>query len=188
MDRHWSTTIIRSQVLWSVESHDPIVTTWSISASRKRLAIHYHNIIEECRRKEFDGAPQWLLEDWIPTLEGGGGAKKDFPGFTSVGTSIRINGCLENYSEPENFTSSCQCSTTLYGMQKGNDELCVNDSKTNKEYAVFAVIGLSWGLDPKRSGAELTMANQMDLGIELPRKCCRISKDQVIRYSGAPTP
>ena len=187
MDRHWSTTIIRSQVLWSVESHDPIVTTWSISASRKRLAIHYHNIIEECRRKEFDGAPQWLLEDWIPTLEGGGGAKKDFPGFTSVGTSSESTDVWK-ITVNHRTSHSCQCSTTLYGMQKGNDELCVNDSKTNKEYAVFAVIGLSWGLDPKRSGAELTMENQMDLGIELPRKCCRISKDQVIRYSGAPTP
>ena len=25
---------------------------------------------------------------------------------------------------------SCPCSTTLYGVQEGNDELCVNNSKT----------------------------------------------------------
>ena len=31
----------------------------------------------------------------------------------------------------------------------------------------FAVVGLSLGLDLKRSGTELTIANQMDIGIEL---------------------
>ena len=31
-------------------------------------AIHYSDIIEECRRKKFDSASQWLLEDWISTL------------------------------------------------------------------------------------------------------------------------
>ena len=32
-------------------------------------------------------------------------------------------------------SSSCRCLTTLYGMQERNDELCVNNSKTIKEYA-----------------------------------------------------
>ena len=40
--------------------------------------IHYSDIIEECRKKEFDDASQWLLEDWISTLAKGGGAKKIF--------------------------------------------------------------------------------------------------------------
>ena len=31
-------------------------------------AIHYSDIIEECRKKKFDDASQWLLEDWISTL------------------------------------------------------------------------------------------------------------------------
>ena len=35
----------------------------------------------------------------------------------------------------------------------------------------LSIIGLSQGLDLKRSGTELTIANQMDLGIELQRKC-----------------
>ena len=52
----------------------------------------------------------------------------------------------------------------------------------------LAVTGLSWGLDLKRSGTELTMANQVDLGIEQRRKCCRISQDPVIRYAVAPVP
>ena len=41
-------------------------------------AIHYSDIIEECRKKKFDGASQWFLEDWISTLAKGGGAKKRF--------------------------------------------------------------------------------------------------------------
>ena len=47
----------------------------------------------------------------------------------------------------------------------------------------LAVVGLFWGLDLKRSGTELTIANKMDLGIELRRKCCRVSKDPGIRCS-----
>ena len=31
-------------------------------------AIQYDDIIEECRKKKFDDASQWLLEDWISTL------------------------------------------------------------------------------------------------------------------------
>ena len=50
----------------------------------------------------------------------------------------------------------------------------------------LTVIGLSLGLDLKSSGTELTIANQMDLGIELRRKCCRISNDLAIRHSVVP--
>ena len=41
-------------------------------------AIHYSDIIEECREKKFDDASQWLLEDWILSLAKGRGAKKRF--------------------------------------------------------------------------------------------------------------
>ena len=51
-----------------------------------------------------------------------------------------------------------------------------------------AVIGLFWGLDLKRSGTELTIANQMDLGNELQKKYCSTSQDPVILYSVVPVP
>ena len=41
-------------------------------------AIHYCDIIEKWRIKKFDGASQWLLENWLSTLAEGGGAKKRF--------------------------------------------------------------------------------------------------------------
>ena len=50
--------------------HDPSVPRGSDGA------IHFSDIIEECRRKKVDGASQWLLEDCISTLAKGGGAKK----------------------------------------------------------------------------------------------------------------
>ena len=57
MDRKWNTTITRSQVLWSVKSHDPIATTWSISPSRKRrsnpLQWHHRRVQEEEVRQWF---------------------------------------------------------------------------------------------------------------------------------------
>ena len=46
-------------------------------------AIHYNDITEECRRKRFDDASQWLLGDWIPKLAKGGGAKKRFQCFVN---------------------------------------------------------------------------------------------------------
>ena len=52
----------------------------------------------------------------------------------------------------------------------------------------LAVIGLSLGLDLKRSGTELAIANQMDLGTELQRKCCSTSQDRVILYSVVAVP
>ena len=36
-------------------------------------AIHYSDIIEECRKKKFYGASQCFFEDWILTLANGGG-------------------------------------------------------------------------------------------------------------------
>ena len=39
-------------------------------------AIHYNNIMEECRRKKFDDPSQRLLEDWISKLAKGGVKKR----------------------------------------------------------------------------------------------------------------
>ena len=41
-------------------------------------AIHCNDSMEECRRKNFDDASEWLLEDWISKLAKGGGAKTRF--------------------------------------------------------------------------------------------------------------
>ena len=69
-------------------------------------------------------------------------------------------------------SSSCFCSTTLYVMQKEMMiyVLIVQRQSKNMQKDFFAVIGLSWSLDPKRSGTERTMANQMDLGMETAEK------------------
>ena len=56
---------------------------------------------------------------------------------------------------------------------KGNENYVKTIQKTIQEYAEKfpAIIGLSQGLDLRRSGTELTIANQMDLGIERQRTC-----------------
>ena len=74
---------------------------------------------------------------------------------------------------------------------KGNDETCETIQRQLNSMLVdsLAVIGLSLGLDLKRSGTELTeltITNQMDLGTELQRECCRTSQDLVIRCSVVP--
>ena len=54
-------------------------------------------------------------------------------------SSMRFNRWWENYSVNQRTSqarsSSCQCSTTLCEMQKGNEKLCVNNSKRVEEYA-----------------------------------------------------
>ena len=47
----------------------------------------------------------------------------------------------------------------------------------------LALIGLSQGLDLKRSGTELAITNQMDLGTELQGKWCWISQNTIIQCS-----
>ena len=53
-------------------------------------AIHYSDIIGECRRKKFNGASQWLLEDWISTLAKGGGEQKRFQFCLNPNSSNQI--------------------------------------------------------------------------------------------------
>ena len=109
-------------------------------------------------------------------------------------SSIRFKRWCENYSvnprTSQAGSSSCQCSTTLYMMQKEmmNYVTMLQRQSKNMLEDFLAVIGLSWGLDPKRGGTELTVANHMALGIERLGKCCRISKIPAIRYSDVPAP
>ena len=61
-----------SKVITRLQRHDQSVPRGSDGA------IHYSDIIEECRKQKFDDTSQWSLEDWISTLGKGGGAKKRF--------------------------------------------------------------------------------------------------------------
>ena len=67
-------------------------------------------------------------------------------------------------------SSSCQCTTTLNGEQKGNKDVNTKNRQLRIILAdCLAVIGLSWGLDQKRSGTELTLTDQTDHGINQQR-------------------
>ena len=108
-------------------------------------------------------------------------------------SSIRFNRWWENYSVDQRTSqagsSSCQCFfSTLCGRCKRK---WWNTWKQFRQFfsmlvESLAVIGLSLVLDLKRSGTEVTIANQMDLGTELQRKCCWTSQDPVIRNSVVP--
>ena len=41
-------------------------------------AVLFDAVLEECRKKKFDGALQWPLNDWISILTQGGGPRKGF--------------------------------------------------------------------------------------------------------------
>ena len=53
---------------------------------------------------------------------------------------------------------------------KGNEELCENNSKRVEEYARSFPRGRWFYLVQKRNGTELTMAHQVDHGVERRRK------------------
>ena len=119
---------------------------------------------------------------------------KIFPGFTAVGILNEMPQMMGKVQcEPENFTGRIIFMSMFNDIvwdAEGHDELCVNNSKKIKEYAERFPRGHWCFLGPKseKSGTELTMANQMDLGIERRRICFRISKVPVIRYSSVPAP
>ena len=54
-------------------------------------AIHYSDIMEECRKQKFDDASQWSLNDWISILAKGGGAKKRFQYCLNLNSSKHIS-------------------------------------------------------------------------------------------------
>ena len=131
---------------------------------------------------------------WIELMDNlwnsSGRFSQDSPQWES---SMRFNR-WENYSVNQRASqagsSSCQYLTTLYGMQQEmmNCLWIIQRQLKSMLKDSLAVIGLSWGLELKRSGTELTIANQMDLGTELQRKCCSTSKDPVILHSVVPMP
>ena len=73
---------------------------------------------------------------------------------------------------------------------RGHEELCENNSKSVAEYERQCPRGhLSFlGLNPRKSGTELTMAYQVDIGRKQWRKCCGTLRNLVIFFSVAPLP
>ena len=99
---------------------------------------------------------------------------KIFPRFTTAGILKEIHKTMgELQCDPADFKDRI-IFMSMFGDivsdAKGNEELCENNSKRVEDYAFLAVIGLSQGLDLKRSGTPHTIANQTDVGIGLRRK------------------
>ena len=78
---------------------------------------------------------------------------KIFPGITALGLLEKIQSLMGS--------SSCQCTTTLFGEQK---EMQKDVNTIHRQLRIIlvnslTVIGLSWGLDHKRNGTALTLAD-----------------------------
>ena len=66
-------------------SHDQ--QCYQVSTAMTRLAVLFDDVLEECRKKKFDGASQWSLNEWISILAKGGGAKKRIHCFLNPNSS-----------------------------------------------------------------------------------------------------
>ena len=77
--------------------------------------------------------------------------------------------------EPEHFKDRIMLMSMYYNIEwdtKGKSERCEHYSQTVANYArkFLAFIGLSWCVDQKRNGKELSLADQTDLGKNLQNK------------------
>ena len=95
---------------------------------------------------------------------------KIFPGLTTMGILNQIEQC-----EPENFTGRIifmsMFNDIVWGAKGKMNYVKIIQRQSNSMLVdSLAVIGLSKGLDLKRSGTKLKIKNQMDLGTELQIK------------------
>ena len=101
---------------------------------------------------------------------------KIFPGFTTLGLLEKIQSLIKDLKcEPEHFTDKIifmSMNTDIAWQEKENKERCEYNPQTVRIMLTdsLAVIGLSWGLDQKRSGAEHTLTNPTDHGTKLQNK------------------
>ena len=118
---------------------------------------------------------------------------KLFPGITALGLLKKIQHLMRDLQcEPEHFKDKIIFLSMYDDIEwgaKGNKEKCEYNSQTVTNYARrFPVIGLSWGLDQKKSGTKLTLTNSTEHGINLQRTRRQISQDPVIQYFVPPVP
>ena len=96
-------------------------------------AIQYDDIIEESRKKKFDRASQWPLEDWISTLEKGrGGAKKKLKQFLCLRAIQGHSG--DNAIDPElqeNILLPKRFTEYIYHVGNANElnSKCINSRR-----------------------------------------------------------
>ena len=108
---------------------------------------------------------------------------KRCPGLTTAGILNEFQKMVFQRTSKAGW-SSCQCSTTLYGMRKEmkNYVKIIQNELKNTLEDFIAVIGLPLDLVQKRSGTP-HIANQTDLGTRQQRRWCKISKDLVTQHS-----
>ena len=115
---------------------------------------------------------------------------KSFPGLTAMGILNHIQQMMGNYSVNQRTSqagsSSCQCLSTLCGMQKEMINYVKNNSKTIEEYAERFPRG-HWsfpgpGSEKKSYGTD---DQKMDLGTELQIK--KTAEFHRIRSCGFPS-
>ena len=77
-----------------------------------------------------------------------------------------------NLSTSKAGSSSCQCKVTLCEEKKEikKDVNAIHRQLRNMLVNFLVVIGLSWGFDQKRSGADFFLEDQTDLGTKLRNK------------------
>ena len=137
-------------------------------------AIHFSDIIEECRKQKFDDASQWFLEDWISTR---GGAKKSFQYCVNPNSSNQFLylRAIQGHSGDNDVDPELQDNVLL---PKGFTEYFYHVGKLNSIIRNGLIPG---GRSIKR-GSLFTAANPMEDVSDMGETPCDITKPRIAPY------
>ena len=119
---------------------------------------------------------------------------ENIPGITTLAVLEKIQSLMkEQQCDPEQFKGRIIFMSMYSDIAWGEKEIKKDVNTIHRQLRIMlansiAVIGLSWSLDQKRNGTELTLTNPTDHGINLQRTWWQISQDLVIQYFVPPVP
>ena len=140
----------------------------------------------ECSLEEFNNIQRIITSgNWIASMVCRRSSSEEYSQDSRRWTSSKRFKILwkiysVNLSNSTTGSSSCQCTTTLYGEKKETQKsmfiILLQLRSTHADYLV--VVGLSWDLDQKRNGTEITVINQTETGTKLLNEWCSTLRKQ----------
>ena len=144
--------------------------------------MHCNDVIEECRRKKFDDASQWLFEDWISKLAKGGGAKKRFQycGNPNSSNQVLYLRAIQGHSGESAIDPALQDKRLI---PKGFTEYLYHVGNANELNSIIRnglIPGTS--LNRGRQAVFFTTVNPMEDGYGLGETPCALTKTRIASY------
>ena len=137
-------------------------------------AIHYSDIIEECRMKKFDGASQWLAR-------GGEGAKKEFQCCANPNSPNQLLYLREIQGHPGDNAVDRK---TMYCYRKDLPSTSITSGNANELISLMrhGLIPGGTSLKKGRQAVFFTTVNQMEDVLGMVETPCDLRKPRIAPY------